>query len=257
MERKQGNVERSSDSSDWVNFTVPTFWGKVFQTEKGNFVSLSVPVDGSYYSFIIPQERFNKSMKEDGMSYFSFPRTKKDDPDKEYEVRLRGSKRQADGSYKNTEITMTSEVLKKHVDAAKDICIGVDISEKLIRSFEGRDGKKFAEVSVPVYEEGTTIFYKIVLPEKRVIDSTKEGQKHLSLFKDGPDGEEYKFNAKRGVQDEDGNWTVVEKLLTSREVVVAFKDSAKRYREQCVAGDLNPGETAGQQADPHRRAGRR
>lgn len=234
------NAERESKSADWVSFTVPTSWGSSFSSEKGSFVSVSIPVNGSYYSFIVQQERFKESSKAEGMSYFSFPRVKRDDPDTAYEVQLKKSERQSDGSYKDTAITMSSEELKEHVDAAlkskefKDMFVGTNISEKLIHPFKSRDGRNLVEVAVPIYEAGSdkADFYKIVVPEKRIMDGGREGQKYLSLFIKGPDGEEYKFSAKKGVRDTAGNWTDETRELTSKEVIAAFEESAERYRAE-------------------------
>lgn len=245
-EKKQ--AEREQNAAEWVSYTVPTSWGTAFSSEKGNFVSLSVPIDGSYYSFILQQERFKESAKEEGKSYFSFPRMQRDNPEEDYKVQLKRGERQEDGSYKDTFISVTSVALKVYIDAAlkskelNEMFVGVDISERLIRGFNSKDGREFAEVSVPVYEGGSdkAEFYKIVVQSQRIMDGNREGQKYLSLFVNGPDGEEYGFDAKKSIRDEDGNWSEEVKRMTSREVVAAFKESAERYRNQRASEDQRP-----------------
>lgn len=267
-EKKQ--EERENGTSEFVSMTVPTSWGSPFHTEKGDFVSLSIPINGTWYSFVLQQERFKESTRQEGMSYFSFPRKLKDNPDKDYMVHLKRSERLQDGTYEEHTTEISSTLLKEHVDVAvskkeiQDLFVGTMISEKLIHPFVSpKSHKNFYEVSVPVYESGNekAIFYKIVVPEQRIKDGDRDGQKYLSLFINNQDGEETVYAAKHNYQDNNGDWQTTVRNMTSRDVIAAFKDSAERYRAEhatdgnSIQDELNAGQnhTQGEsEAEIHR-----
>lgn len=230
------------ENSEFVNMAVPTEWGKPFSTGKGEFVSISIPIDHKYYSFVVSKDHFKESERDEGMSYFGFPRKKKDS-DEEYLINLRNSEKQADGTYVNTDVKLSSAELKKRVDeaidyaAVKDMFVSAEISEKLVRSFNSNDGKALNSISVPVFdkEANKEIFYEIVVPEKRV-KLLENGKVRLSLFKNGPDETPYTFTAKRSVKNEGGGYDSVDLKLTSEEVVNCFNASKERFKSQGNGG---------------------
>lgn len=226
-EKKQ--QEQENGTSEFVSMTVPTSWGSPFHTERGDFVSLSIPINGTWYSFVLQQERFKESTKQEGMSYFSFPRKQKDNPKEDYLVHLKRSERLPDGTFQEHTSEISSTLLKEHVDVAvskkeiQDLFVGTMISEKLVHPFVSpKSHKNFYEVSVPVYESGAekATFYKIVVPEQRV-----------------KNGEETVYAAKHNYQDDKGNWQTEVRDMTSRDVIAAFKESAERYRTEHASND--------------------
>lgn len=232
--------EFAEQNSSFVNMAVPTDWGTHISNDKGEYVSIAIPIDKVYYSFIVPAERFKPSEREEGMSYFGFPRNKKDS-DESYTITLRSNARDESGNFTNEEKVITSAELKKYVDEAvgysnvKDMFVSVVISEKLTRPFSSKDGKDLYGVSVPVFEPAPTrfledkeFFYEIVVPAERV-KSAEDGKVKLQLFKNGPDGTAYTFTGKRSEPNGDGGYTDITIKLTSEEVVNAFKSSTERY----------------------------
>ena len=244
--------ERKSyaESHGFVNMSVPTEWGKQFSSDGKNYVSIAIPIpEGEkdvYYSFILQANRFKESEKEPGTSYFGFPKKQKDDINADYMISMKSNVRQEDGSYENQFMDITSTELKKYVDEAKErnkvsnLFVGTEISSKLIRNFESREGKPLAAIAVPVYENESSekaVFYEIVVPAERIRGSEHEGMSNLSLFKNGPDGEAYNFNAKKRVQDDKGEYQDVVMKMTSSEVIRHFELSAQRYRETHQNGE--------------------
>lgn len=234
-----------AERTGFVNMTVPTEWGDHFVSGDKRFVSISIPIptqsnpNGEYYSFILPEERFKASSREDGMSYFGFPKKKKDDENEDYMISLKGNRKQEDGSYQDVFMDLPSLKLKEYVDAArersnvKDLFVNVDISEKLLRHFESGAGKELIAVSVPVFDqtEKKDFFYEIVVPTERVHNIQNSSNVHLSLFKNGSDGEAYTFNAKRSVKNAQDQYEDIILKMTSEEVVRNFQESMQRYRE--------------------------
>ncbi len=111
--------------------------------------------------------------------------------------------------------------------------VSTEISEKLLRKFESKEGKPLYAVSVPVYEwagEQAT-FYEIVVPAERVSINPDTGRARLSLFKNGPDGNVYNHSAIRSIDNGNGGYDTVSKSFSSEEIVNLFEDSKKRYRE--------------------------
>jgi len=225
-------------NSDFVNMTVPTEWGEtVHSKDKGDLIKIAVPVEKVYYTFLIPADHFKSSTRDEGMSYFGFPKKKQDKPDEDYMITMQHGEKQADGSYVNTEKIVSSAELKKIVDDAvsfsnfKDKFVSAVISEKLVRPFTSKEGKALYNVSVPFlrYGEEKETFYQIVVPSER-IKVLEDGKVRLSLYKVGPDGKDFNFNATISEKQADGSYVVVEeKSFTSTAVVAAFNLSKERY----------------------------
>lgn len=227
----------AEQNSSFVNMTVPTNWGTHISNENGNFVSISIPINKVYYSFVVPEERFKDSEKEKGMSYFGFPKHKKDS-DEEYMISLRTSRKNEDGEFETDTMVVSSSELKKYVDEAmnystyKDMFVTTEISEKLVRNFETKDGKALYSVSVPVRTQagGEDEFYEIVVPAERV-KALDDGKVRLSLFKNGPDGNEYVFTGKNSVALPSGDYDVKELKMTSQDVKKYFDESKERFAD--------------------------
>jgi hypothetical protein len=240
-EEKKAYVENNG----FVNMSVPTEWGKHFRgRDQQEYVSVAIPIKQDagdvYCSFIVREEQFKKSTKEAGMSYFGFPKTKKDTAE-DYLVSMKYSKKMDDGSYADHYMDVTSQQLREYVDAAvernrvKSLFINAEISDKLIRNFTSNADKALSAVSVPVYsteQSQNADFYEIVVPSERLHKSQRDGFSTLSLFRNGPDGKEYNFTAKRSEKNpETGNYDEVTLRMTSAEVIHRFELSAQRYRE--------------------------
>ncbi len=226
-----------AENSAFVNMTVPTEWGRAFKSQNNeDFVSVSIPIDKKYYSFVVSADRFKTSEKEAGMSYFGFPRNKKDS-EEAYTVTLKTSDKQEDGSYKETELVLTSAELKTKVDEAvsynevKNLFVTAEISDKLVRGFQSKDGKDLYEISVPVFEKenNAEAFYKIVVPKERV-KNLENDKVRLSLFRNGTDGTAYTHTGKKSIKNEAGEYNDVELKFTSEEVVNAFAASRERFK---------------------------
>ena len=236
----------------FVNMMVPTEWGEHFTSESGvNLVSISIPIKENgkdvYYSFIVEESKFRDSEIAEGMSYFGFPKKYRgtlDNPIEpvDYVVGLKTRVLQMDNTYKNEFKEISSEELKKHVDAAveryknSNLFLGVEISERLTREFSSKEGKPLVAVSVPVLENDNdekAVFYEIVVPANRVKETEKDGKKWLSLFKNGTDEKPYEHSAKRNVLKEGSSneYETITRKMTSQEVVNWFNVSAQRYRE--------------------------
>lgn len=235
-----------AESVGFHNMTVPTKWGHGFTSNDKEYVSVSIPIrEGErdvYYSFIVPAEKFKESTREEGMSYFGFPKKNKEDSTKDYMVELRTSEKNEEDEYVERSIQVSSLQLKQYVDAAvdrnliKEMFISTDISEKMVRRFESNEGKKLAGISVPVYEmddDEKASFYEIVVPQERLRSASKEGYITLSLFRNGPDGNEYNFVAKKSVKNpETDEYEKVPMEMTSQEVINYFNYSAQKFREE-------------------------
>ena len=200
-----------ADNHGFYNYTVPTSWGKTFSSGGKDYISISVPVpvedsdQDKWCSLVIGADRFKKSERDEGMSYFGFPKKKLDE--------------------------CIENAVKR--SQTKALFVSTEISEKLLRKFESKEGKPLYAVSVPVYEwagEQAT-FYEIVVPAERVSINPDTGRARLSLFKNGPDGNVYNHSAIRSIDNGNGGYDTVSKSFSSEEIVNLFEDSKKRYRE--------------------------
>lgn len=237
-EERKAYLEQKRDT--FVNMEIPTEWAKPFEGKDGvKYVSISVPIkendERNYYNFVIPADSFRESTREKDMSYFGFPRKKKD-TDEDYTVTLKRSVRQDDG-YVDVTKEISSTELAEYMEAAKRnySFINVEISNKLIRKFEGKDGTPYVAVSVPVYDEAKEkdVFYQIVVAPERIRDTENENTVRLSMFRKGGDGEDYVFHAEASVLNaETQQYDKVTKDMTSVEVANCFKESRERFKEQ-------------------------
>lgn len=238
-----------AENNGFVNIEVPTSWGRHFTTNASEpFVSISVPIpEGDkkvYFSFVIPEERFKESTKNEGMSYFGFPKKKKDS-DADYEINLKASVKNEAGEYEDVFKTVSSKELKTYIDdavakeAVKDLFVSTLISSKLTREFSSKEGKALVDVSVPIYEDGAdrASFYSIVVPAERVIATNDQAQVRLSLFKNGPDGNPYTHTAKKSVSNGNDGYDTVSITLTSEEVIQKFAESRERYLSEANSSD--------------------
>lgn len=240
-----------AENHGFVNMTVPTAWGRHFTTNGGaKMVSISIPIPendkDTYWSFVLPAERFRDSTKQSDMSYFGLPKKHQDDGE-DYMVRLKTSDRQNDGSYKERYREISSTDLKTYVDAAnershiKELFVSTEISSKLVREFSSKGGKPLAAVAVPVYENAESekpCFYEIVVPSERIRAIEDNNRVVLSLFKNGPDGTDYTFTAKRSIPKESPSgfmdnmgYDVVKKNMTSTEVISYFETSSQKFKD--------------------------
>lgn len=266
------------ENNGFVNMMVPTEWGKKFTSnDDKKFISISIPIEENgkdvYYSFILPEERFKESEKMEGMSYFGFPKKFKGPEGMEgepadYVVTLKTSVLQDDSTYADEFKAVTSKELKTYVDAAlerynvSELFVSIEISEKLVRSFESREKKQLVSVSVPVYENADkAVFYDIVLPAERVKDSEHAGKVVLSMFKKNPSGEAYEFTGKRSVlvAGTTDQYEEIKKKMTSEDVVNYFQESAAKYKandthsmDDELSGAYKPNASA-QNENPFRR----
>lgn len=240
------------ENNPFVNVSVPTEWGHEFirkadekHPEDQAFISISVPIKegekSQYYSFVIPAESFKTSIKEEGMSYFGFPRHKKDS-EENYMVTLKRGEKQPDGSYQNITKEISSEELVTVIKKAKEIKhenLEIEVSEKLIHNFQSGDGKNLISVAVPVFDsqQGKDVFYNIVLLESKMKDAEKEGKKVISLSSD------VTYNAKHGVLNEATNdYENIEKKMSGADIKKAFEDSRERFAEQSAEESIKQSE---------------
>lgn len=240
----------------FVNMEVPTEWGEPFVSKEGKaLVSISIPVaegeERHYYNFIVAAEAFRESTKNENMSYFGFPKKKKDE-EADYMVTLKRSEKQENGDYVDITKEISSTELAEHVEAAKRTYsfINVEISNKLIREFETKDNVALVSVSVPVYnqESNKEEFYQIVVNPARIRE-VDENNVRLSMFRKGSSGDDYVFHAKRSVLDEaTQEYHDVTKDITSAEVAKCFADSRTRFREQGMQSDHSLGDEMRQNA---------
>lgn len=235
-----------AENHGFVNCTVPTAWGKEFVSGDKKFVSISVPVSVKdsdkdlWCSFILPEDRFKPSEKNEGMSYFGFPKKKKDTTE-DYMVKLRYSVSE-NGEYQDKEMEISSLQLKEYLDKAvsrseaKDLFVSTTISRKLVREFETKEGKKLYAVSVPIYglhKPGSdqNVFYEIVVPQERIkeIPESESTQVRISLFRHTPDGEDYTFTAKHSFDNGEGGFDTETLTLTSENVIDNFELAREAY----------------------------
>lgn len=243
LSRKQVNTENHG----FVNCTVPTAWGKEFVSGDKKFVSISVPVPVEnsdkdlWCSFILPEDRFKPSEKNEGMSYFGFPKKKKDSTE-DYIVKLR-YRVSVNGEYQDRKMEISSVQLKEYLDKAvsrseaKDLFVSTTISAKLVREFEGKEGKKLCAISVPIYgmyRPGTdqNVFYEIVVPKERIKEIPEsESQVRLSLFRHSPNGEDYTFTAKHSFDNGEGGFDTETLTITSEDVIDEFELAREAYKK--------------------------
>ena len=172
------------------------------------------------------------------MSYFGFPK-KKLNTTEDYMVEVRHSEKLNDGSYSNDKLYLSSADLKECIDNAvkrsqvKDLLVSTEVSNKLLRRFETKEGKHLYAVSVPVYEnnDGKATFYEFVVPEERVCINSDSNKARLTLFKNGSDGQAYTHLAKRSFDNGNGGYDTVSKKYSSEEIINLFDESKKKYRE--------------------------
>ena len=241
---EQHQFEQQNGTSAFVDFTVPTSWGREFKgkTDGKQYVSISVPIKEddntrNYYSFVLPADRFKPSQKQEGMSYFGLPRMQKDHPDQGYMIIMKKSVLDENGNYSDVERRVTSTELKGFVDDAMRSMkfVGIEISQKLVRPFTAKtSGQDLVSVSVPIpaADQQSTEFWQIVLPPDRIRESKKEGLVYLSLFRKNVSGEDFTYKATCSAKNEGGTYDVKEKSFTSEEIVGFFKASRQEYLEQ-------------------------
>lgn len=132
-----------------------------------------------------------------------------------------------------TETVTIEELIKRNKSAGN--FIGLDISKKLVSFFESKDGRPWASVSVPVYEEPEAekaTYYEVVVDRKRILDSEYDNKVYLSLFVNGLDGSPYTLTATKDIFNVQTNqYDTVSRQMTSTEVVECFKESTRRYQE--------------------------
>lgn len=241
-----------AENHGFVNYTVPTSWGRKFSSNGVDYISISVPVPvensdkDRWCSLVIGAERFKKSDRDENMSYFGFPKKKKDTTE-DYMVELRYGEKQSDGSYSNEKMFLSSAALKECIEKAvkrslaKDLFVSTEISDKLLRPFETKEGKKLYAVSVPVYENNNekATFYEIVVPEERVSINPETNRARLSLFKNSPDGQIYNHTAKRSFDNGNGGYDTVSKTYSSEEIIKFFEESKEKYKEKHSDSDYS------------------
>lgn len=237
-----------AENHGFVNYTVPTAWGKEFVSGDKKFVSISIPVPTKdsdkdlWCSFILSEDRFKPSEKNKDMSYFGFPKKKKDTTE-DYMVNLRYSVSE-NGEYQDKEMEISSVQLKEYLDKAvsrseaKDLFVSTTISRKLVREFETEEGKKLYAVSVPIYglhKPGAdqNLFYEIVVPQERIkeIPESESTQVRLSLFKHTTNGEDYTFTAKHSFDNGKGGFDTETLILTSGDVIDNFELAREAYKK--------------------------
>lgn len=241
---EQHQMEQQNGTSMFVNFSVPTSWGRTFEgkSDGKQYVSISIPLkeeDGTrnYYSFVLPADRFKPSQKQEGMSYFSFPRMQKDNPDQDYMILMKKSVLDENGNYSDVQRSISSTELRGYVDDAMLSMnfVGIEISQKLVRPFTAKtSGQDLVSVSVPIpaSDQQRTEYWHIVLSPDRIRESKREGQVYLSLFKKNMAGEDFTCRASCSVKNEEGTYDVKEKSFTSEEIIGFFKASRQKYLEQ-------------------------
>lgn len=142
-------------------------------------------------------------------------------------------------NYQSKNSNVSSAVLKECIDKAvkrsqvKDLFVSTEISDRLLRRFETKEGKPLYAISVPIYEdnEEKATFYEIVVPGERVSINSETNRARLTLFKNGPDGQVYTHIAKRSFDNGNGGYDTVSKKYSSEEVINLFDESKKKYRE--------------------------
>lgn len=240
---EQRQLEQQNGTSVFVDFTIPTSWGREFEgkTDGKKYVSVSIPIKEAdntrnYYSFVLLADQFKPSQKQEGMSYFGFPRMQKDNPEQDYMIIMKRSVLDEDGVFSNVERRVTSTELKGFVDDAMLSMkfIGTEISQKLVRPFVAKSGQELVLVSVPIRDanQQNTEFWQIVLPTDRIRESKKEGLVYLSLFKKNMSNDDWTYKATCSVKNEAGTYDIKEASFTSEEIVGFFKASRQEYLAQ-------------------------
>lgn len=233
-----------AENHGFYNCTVPTSWGRKFSSKGKDYISISIPVPAEnsdkeiWCSLVIAAEQFKKSDRDVNMSYFGFPK-KKLDTTEDYLVELRHSEKLNDGSYSDEKLYLSSAVLKECIDKAvkrsqlKNLFVSTEISDRLLRRFETKEGKPLYAISVPIYEdnEKKATFYEIVVPGERVSINSETNRARLTLFKKRPDGQIYTHIAKRSFDNGNGGYDTVSKKYSSEEIINFFDESKKKYRE--------------------------
>lgn len=265
---EQHQTEQQNGTSAFVDFTVPTSWGRKFEgkTDGKQYVSISIPIKEedhtrNYYSFVLPADRFKPSQKQEGMSYFGFPRMQKDNPDQDYMITMKRSIMDEHGNFSDVERRVTSTELRGFVDDAllSMKFIGIEISQKLVRPFTAKtSGQDLVSVSVPIpaADHQSTEFWQIVLPPDRIRESKKEGLVYLSLFRKDMGGENFTYKATCSVKNKGGTYDVKEKSFTSEEIVGFFKASRQEYLEKQKNNQHGPEQSTPAPMPINRRQGR-
>ena len=146
--------------------------------------------------------------------------------------------------------------LKEYIDKAvsrsetKELFVSTLISEKLVRGFDGKEGKKLYAVSVPIYENDAdkASFYEIVVPQERIRIIPDSNQVKISLFKHTPEGGDYTFTAKKSFDNGEGGYDTVTLTLTSEDVIAKIEQSREKYKEahaasnDCTLADVMAGQ---------------
>lgn len=233
---KQAYKEQKAEEREnnpFVNITVPNEWLKEFESKKDgtHYVSVRFPVkeeDHVYnYELVIPAYRVKQSDYDEGMSYFGFPKNKKDS-EEAYMIQLSRHVKDGDGAvapeFVRISKDVTSLALSELISAAKPM--EIEVSEKLIHSIE-HDGKDLMSVSVPVMQEEKEVFYSVVLEADKVRQSQNEGKMIVSVTSFD------EYTAKHGVKDEStGKYNNVVIKMTGEVIAQHFRESRERYLEE-------------------------
>lgn len=196
------------------------------KTDK-DYVRCLMPDGGSFW---YPTESLKIKESDSNVVYFSRP--------KGTEFQVKYSNKVENGAseneYESTTKTYTIEEIAEKFKS-NSAFIGLDISSKLVKEFNSKDGREWAAVKIPVLEENVTQWYEIIVPRNRCMESKEDAENkvYLSLFVNGTDGKPYTFQATRDVYNPNNDsYDKVTKEMTSKEVIKAFKDSNEAYEKR-------------------------
>lgn len=247
----QKEAEYQENAEKFVNITISDKLVRYFEGkddhEGKTFAEISVPIEENnkteYYKFVIDAERVKDSTKEPGKKYFGLFKNNKDDQPNEI-IMKKSVKDGEEWIHVEKKVTAVeiSELIKESTEnynakraEAEEKFVNITVSEKLVKYFEGKgenEGKKYAEISVPIVENGDTQFYKFVIAADYVKDSTKQpGKKYFGLFRNDSDGQPNQITLTKSIKEGD-EWKQVEKQLSSEQIAELYDKSRKNYMEQ-------------------------
>lgn len=204
-------LKAAYEAKNFVNFSVPTAWGKEFTSKEGkNCISISIPVhednEKNYYSFVISANNFRPS-KTEGMSYFALPR-KMPESNEDYNVKMTPSVKVED-DYQQEVKYCTSTQLKILVEKAvekyrmSNMFVSVAISEKLVKPFTSKNGKELYDITLPISIDDKIENYSFVLEGNRV-KQLEDGKVLLSMYRNDKDGDPYTIHAQKSFKNSAG-----------------------------------------------------
>ncbi len=206
---------------------------RLWTSEDGNFTYANFmgPEKGTSFSFPVSGEKgksFCRNSNKEGFFTLSAP--------EDWTIRLYDSESKTTNEISFADLKSMFEESRK--EYASHMPTSVKVSANLVKVGENSEGKPYAKISIPVYEnpdDQKAVFYQAMLVDRWVkpaetFDNGSVKSYYLNIPRVNKDGEKIVINAT--VWDKNTKSVVKEREMTPDEVVAAFKENKQRFKDQ-------------------------